>query len=99
MDPSSCLYHVHIPDPINGGAPRVTDVTLINTSDRSIVFSSGHVVDINIQQVLGNIGHAAYENGPIMNIGPNPVFDLNDNDSTNDGQGHSSQGGVGGGGH
>ncbi len=94
--PKSCVFHAHLPDPINGGAPKVTDIALINTSNRNIIFDSEHVVDVNIQQVIGNIGHAPYENGPVINIGPNPVFDLNDNDSTNDGRGHPSQGGGGG---
>ena len=90
--PDFCVFHSHIPDPLNGGAPRVTDIDLINLTDEDIVFTSGHVVDINIQQVLGNIASAPYTDGPTLNIGPNPVFDLNDDDPTNNGRGHSSHG-------
>lgn len=89
--PNFCVWHSHLPDPLNGGAPKVTDVDLINLTDEPITFSSGHIVDINIQQVLGNIGDSPYEDGPTLNIGPNPVFDLNDDDTTNDGVGHASQ--------
>lgn len=90
--PGFCVFHSHIPDPLNGGAPRVTDIDLINLTDEEITFSSGHIVDINIQQVLGRIGSAPYTDGPTLNVGPNPVFDLNDDDHTNDGKGHTSQG-------
>ena len=90
--PDFCVFHSHIPDPLNGGASRITDIDLINLTDEDIVFTSGHVVDINIQQVLGNIASAPYTDGPTLNIGPNPVFDLNDDDLTNNGRGHSSQG-------
>ena len=89
--PDYCVFHSHIPDPLNGGAPRVTDIDLVNLTDAPITFSSGHVVDINIQSVLGNIGDNPYTDGPTLNVGPNPVFDLNDEDTTNDGWGHSSQ--------
>lgn len=91
--PDYCVFHAHIPDPLNGGAPRVTDIDLVNLTDQPITFSSGHVVDINIQQVLGNIGdqNSKYTGGPTLNVGPNPIFDLNDLDDTNDGLGHSSQ--------
>ena len=89
-----CVWHAHLPDPLNGGAPRVTDIDLINTSNDPIVFTAGHVVDINIQQVLGNIGSAPY--GPsadglpdISGVVPNPIFDLNDDETDNDGLGHT----------
>ena len=35
--PNSCIWHAHIPDPLNGGSPRVTDIDLINLSDRKSV--------------------------------------------------------------
>ena len=89
--PGFCVFHSHIPDPLNGGAPKVTDIDLINLTEENIVFSSGHIVDINVQSVLGNIGDNPYTGGPTLNVGPNPVFDLNDDDHTNDGLGHSSQ--------
>ena len=90
-DSNYCVFHAHIPDPLNGGAPRATDIDLINLTDEDIKFTSGHIVDINIQQVLGNIASSPYTDGPTLNVGPNPVFDLNDEDHTNDGIGHSSQ--------
>ncbi len=90
--PDFCVFHAHIPDPLNGGAVKVTDIDLINLSDVPITFSPGHVVDINVQQVLGNIADSPYTDGPNLdNVVPNPIFDLNDADTTNDGLGHSSQ--------
>ncbi|KAF6243938.1 hypothetical protein C6988_00555 [Nitrosopumilus sp. b1] len=91
-EPSSCIWHAHIPDPLNGGAPRVTDIDLINLSDEAISFGDVDVVDINIQQVLGSIGTDQYHDGPVLGFGPgdhNPVYDLNDDDHMNDGLGHS----------
>ena len=89
-DTDICVWHAHVPDPLNGGAPRITDIDLINLSDADVVFSSGHVVDINVQQVLGSIGSAPYENGPdLTGVVPNPIFDLNDDETDNDGLGHS----------
>jgi len=93
---NSCVYHAHIPDPLNGGSPRVTDIDLINLTPNDIEFNMGDVVDINIQQVLGNIGESPYTGGPVVSIVDengvhNPVFDLNDEDHDNDGMGHASQ--------
>lgn len=95
-DNTSCIWHAHIPDPLNGGSPRVTDVDLINLSGEPITFSAGDVVDINVQRVLGNIGDNPYTEGPVVIVDDengfyNPIFDLNDLDDTNDGMGHSSQ--------
>lgn len=94
--PNSCIWHAHIPDPLNGGSPRVTDIDLVNLSGEPIEFSAGDVVDINIQQVLGDIGSNPYTGGPAVILEDenrvfNPVFDLNDDDNTNDGLGHASQ--------
>lgn len=93
----SCVYHAHIPDPINGGAPRATDVDLVNYSQEPVTFSPGDAVDMNVQRVLGSIG-TFYQgnqqlpldlpNNPVNN---NPVFDLNDLDETNDGLGFPSE--------
>jgi len=96
--PNSCIWHAHIPDPLNGGAPRVTDIDLINLSGEPITFNPGDVVDVNIQQVLGSITSDKYTGGPtvILEDGNgffNPIYDLNDSDHTNDGLGHSSQSG------
>lgn len=92
--PNSCVWHAHIPDPLNGGSPRVTDIDLINLSGAPITFSAGDVVDLNIQRVLGNIADAKYTGGPIVIVDDvngvyNPVFDLNDSDAENDGLGHT----------
>ncbi len=94
--PNSCIWHAHIPDPLNGGAPRVTDIDLVNLTNQPITFSFGDVVDLNIQRVLGNIGDAGnkYSGGPVVKLVDvngvfNPVFDLNDTDHTNDGMGHT----------
>jgi len=92
--PNSCIWHAHIPDPLNGGSPRVTDIDLINLSGAPIEFSAGDVVDLNIQRVLGSINDAPYTGGPVVitsdaNGVYNPVFDLNDSDTANDGLGHA----------
>lgn len=98
-DNTSCIWHAHLPDPLNGGSPRVTDVDLINLSGEPITFSAGDVVDINVQRVLGNISEKPYVNGPVVIVEDengffNPIFDLNDEDTGNDGLGHSSQHGA-----
>lgn len=87
--PDSCVWHAHIPDPLNGGAPRVTDIDLVNLSSEGVSFNPGDAVDINVQRVLGNIADAPYEEMqlPAVLTHGNPVFDLNDDDHTNDGLG------------
>ena len=89
--PDFCVFHSHIPDPLNGGSPRVTDIDLVNLSGEDIEFTPGHIVDINVQRVLGSIGDDPYENGPTIDLSRNVIYDLNDDDDTNDGLGHSSQ--------
>jgi hypothetical protein len=91
----SCVWHSHIPDPLNGGSPRVTDIDLINLGSEDVTFSDSDVVDINVQQVLGSIG-SSYE-GDVQLPGEwdatnNPVFDLNDDDPNNDGLGLVEEG-------
>jgi hypothetical protein len=85
----SCVYHAHLPDPLNGGAPRVTDVDLINLSGQDVEFNPGDVVDINVQRVLGSISSAPYEDTQLPGdlTHGNPIFDLNDDDPNNDGLG------------
>lgn len=87
----SCVYHSHLPDPLNGGSPRITDVDLINFGDEPITFNAGDVVDINIQRSLGSI-EQFYEGNQKLPAdlagGKNPVFNLNDADHNNDGLGH-----------
>lgn len=90
-DNDFCVFHAHIPDPLNGGSPRVTDIDLINLSGEDITFEPGHIVDINVQRVLGNIGEDPYEDGPVVDLSRNVIYDLNDDDASNDGLGHSSQ--------
>lgn len=86
-----CVFHAHIPDPLNGGAPRVTDIDLVNLSGADIEFKPGHIVDINVQRVLGSIADDPYTGGPVVVLERNVIYDLNDDDHTNDGLGHSSQ--------
>ena len=88
--PDFCVFHAHIPDPLNGGAPRVTDIDLVNLSGADIEFAPGHIVDINVQRVLGNIGEDSYEDGPVVDLTRNTIYDLNDEDHDNDGLGHPS---------
>lgn len=86
----SCVFHAHIPDPLNGGSPRVTDIDLINLSGSDVSFNPGDVVDINVQRVLGSIAEASYEGDvklPSELTHGNPVFDLNDDNPDNDGLG------------
>ena len=87
--PDSCVYHAHVPDPLNGGAPRVTDIALVNLSGGNVSFNPGDIVDINVQRVLGSISDAPYDEMqlPANITHGNPVFDLNDDDHTNDGLG------------
>ncbi len=87
----SCVFHAHIPDPLNGGAPKVTDIALINLSGEDLTFNAGDVIDINVHRVLGNIGDSAYTQTQLPGnlIHGNPVFDLNDNSPDNDGLGAS----------
>ena len=86
----SCVWHAHIPDPLNGGAPRVTDIDLFNLSGGDASFNPGDAVDINVQRTLGSIRDNSYE-GDVQLPGDlthgNPVFDLNDNNPNNDGLG------------
>jgi hypothetical protein len=78
--PGICVYHAHLPDPLEGGSPRITDVDLINRSPEPVVFNPGDAVDINIQRSLGNIGEY-YANDvllPANLTGTNKVIDLNE---------------------
>jgi hypothetical protein len=86
-DVDRCVWHAHIPDPLNGGASRVTDIALVNGGDVDITFEGQHIVDINIQSVLGNIGENPYTE-TIANFGQNTIYDLNDDEHDNDGLGH-----------
>lgn len=87
--PDSCVFHAHIPDPLNGGAPRVTDIVLVNYSNKTIDFNGGDMVDVNVQRVLGSVADAPYKTSQLPSdlTGGNPVFDLNDDNMDNDGLG------------
>ena len=59
-----------------------------------VIFNAGDAVDINVQRVLGTI-EDFYEGDMILPLqipelfpDLNPVFNLNDDDTTNDGLGH-----------
>ncbi|HEX7031540.1 MAG TPA: hypothetical protein VF172_00930 [Nitrososphaera sp.] len=93
--PDSCVYHAHVPDPLNGGAPRVTDIALVNLSGEELSFNPGDMVDINVQSVLGSIGDSPYEEMqlPADITHGNPVYDLNDDNPENDGLGFEHHGG------
>lgn len=85
----SCVFHAHIPDPLNGGAERVTDIALINLSGNNVTFGAGDAVDVNIQRVLGSIADSPYTEMQLpgsLTYG-NTVYDLNDNNTKNDGLG------------
>ena len=89
-DKFSCTYHSHVPDPLNGGSPRITDIDIVNTSPSAIKFNGGDAVDVNVQRVLGNINQQSYEGDtklPSSLKAGNPVFDLNDKNPDNDGLG------------
>ncbi len=92
--PDSCVFHAHVPDPLNGGAPRVTDIALVNLSGEDVAFNPGDMVDINVQRVLGSIADSPYEEMqlPANITHGNPVFDLNDDNPDNDGLGFAHHG-------
>jgi hypothetical protein len=79
--PGICVYHAHIPDPLEGGSPRVTDIDLVNFSPEPVAFNPGDAVDVNIQRTLGNIGDY-YANDVLLPLqlagGNNKVIDLNE---------------------
>jgi hypothetical protein len=85
----SCVFHAHVPDPLNGGAPKITDIALINLSTEGVTFNPGDIVDINIQRVLGSTGESPYTMTQLPGnlTQGNPVFDLNDDNPENDGLG------------
>ena len=87
--PDSCVWHAHVPDPLNGGAPRVTDIALVNLSGGPVSFNPGDAVDINVQRVLGSISDVPYDEMqlPANVTHGNPIFDLNDDNPDNDGLG------------
>jgi hypothetical protein len=41
--PESCVYHIHILDPLNGGSPRNNDIDLVHYSDESVTFNEDAV--------------------------------------------------------
>src|SRR5687767_4567552 len=82
-----CVYHAHIPDPLEGGSPRVTDIDLVNyVPNSTVTFNAGDAVDVNIQRSLGNIGDF-YAGNVLLPLdligGNNPVLDLNAHEDMN----------------
>jgi hypothetical protein len=56
----TCVYHSHVPaadiDAVGfAGAPRITDIGLINLSGKNVVFRTGNAMSFTIHQVLGDI--------------------------------------------
>ena len=92
--PRSCVWHSHVPDPLNGGSPRITDIDLVNYGSEDVTFNAGDVVDINIQRSLGAIADY-YEVNDLQQLpgdlagGNNVVFNWNDDNPNNDGIGGS----------
>jgi hypothetical protein len=83
----SCVYHSHIPavditDVGNPGAPRITDIGLLNTGTKNVVFRTANVASFTILNVVGNInppngyGPASTGNGqmPFPYNQPGPIF-------------------------
>jgi hypothetical protein len=85
----SCVWHAHIPDPLNGGPARITDIDLVNLSEEDVAFNPGDVADMNVQRVLGSINDSPYTQMQLPGnlTHGNPVFDLNDDNMDNDGLG------------
>jgi hypothetical protein len=57
---NTCVYHSHIPavdltDVGNPGAPRVTDIGLLNQGKKNVVFRTANVMSFTLLQVLGDI--------------------------------------------
>ena len=79
-----CVYHAHIPDPLEGGSPRVTDIDLVNYSPNPVAFNPGDAVDVNVQRTLGNIGNF-YAGNVLLPLqlagGHNKVLDLNEHET------------------
>ncbi len=78
-----------MPDPLNGGTPRVTDVDIVNYKGSTVKFNDGDLVDINVQRTLGSIISNPYSSTQLLGdlIEGNPVFDITDNNQDNDGLG------------
>ena len=80
-----CVYHAHIPDPLEGGSPRVTDIDLVNYSPNPVAFNPGDAVDVNVQRTLGNIDNY-YADNVLLPLqlagGHNKVIDLNEHAAT-----------------
>ena len=64
----TCVYHSHVPAVDltqigNPGAPRITDIGLLNLSDKNVVFRTGNAMSFTVLNVVGNIN-------PPNNYGP-----------------------------
>ncbi|AIC15522.1 hypothetical protein [Nitrososphaera viennensis] len=60
----SCVYHAHVEaGSDHSGAPYVTDIGLLNTGNKNVVFRTGNTVSFTIQSAPGEIGEP-YSYGP-----------------------------------
>lgn len=72
---NSCVYHSHIPavdltNVGNPGAPRVTDIGLLNLSGKNVVFRTANSASFTLLQVSGDIN-------PPNNYGPGGFWAVN----------------------
>ena len=61
----TCVYHSHVPaidvsKVGNPGAPRITDVGLMNTCNSNIVFGTANVMSFTVLRTLGDINSNPY---------------------------------------
>ena len=61
----TCVYHSHVPaidvsKVGNPGAPRITDVGLMNTCKSNIVFGTANVMSFTVLRTLGDINSNPY---------------------------------------
>ena len=57
---NTCVYHAHIPavdvtDVGNPGAPRITDIGLLNQGQKNVVFRTANAASFTLLKVLGDI--------------------------------------------
>jgi hypothetical protein len=97
----TCVYHSHIPavdiDGVgNPGAPRITDIGLLNQGKKNVVFRTANAMSFTLLQVLGDInppnnyGPGGFANG--MTGSPylvTPTFPATNLDSPNPGFDHN----------
>lgn len=92
---NTCVYHSHIPAAdVTGvgsqGAPRITDIGLLNQGQKNVVFRTGNAMSFTLLRVLGDINPpnqygpsgtmpAPYNQAPVFPptglANPSPSFD------------------------